>query len=86
MSKVNLSNHVIYDIETAGAASEELVRAINPPYPEFDPSGVKTGDCRTPEAATKRSKRPGWPTANRRFVTGRKKWKSEPCRPKRAEY
>ena len=46
----NFHNHVIYDIETMGAADEDLVRAINAPFPEFDPAGVKTGDCRTEEA------------------------------------
>lgn len=43
--------NIIYDIETEASADEDLVRAINPPYPAFDPSGVKTGNCRTPREA-----------------------------------
>lgn len=42
-----LTNRIIYDIETMGSADEELVRAIKPPYPDFDPDGVKTGNCST---------------------------------------
>jgi hypothetical protein len=41
-----LTNRIVFDIETMGAADEELVRSIHPPYPDFDPDGVKTGNCR----------------------------------------
>ncbi|MEX0323795.1 MAG: hypothetical protein AB3N63_16655 [Puniceicoccaceae bacterium] len=34
-SSSNTHESVIFDIETAGIASEELVRAINPPCPEI---------------------------------------------------
>lgn len=47
-------HHIIYDIETEGAADEQFVRAIHPAYPEFDSAAVKMGNCRTPEAAAER--------------------------------
>lgn len=47
LSFPTLENRIVFDIETMGAADEDLVRAINPPYPPFDPNGVKTGNCRS---------------------------------------
>lgn len=47
---MRIQRDIIWDIETEGAADEEFVRAITPPYPEFDADGVKTGDCKTDEA------------------------------------
>lgn len=37
---------IIHDIETEGQADEVLVRAITPPYLEFDPTAVKTANCK----------------------------------------
>lgn len=45
-----LYHRIVFDIETEGAASEELVRAISPAYPPFDAEGVKTGNCRSDKA------------------------------------
>jgi len=42
-------NDVVFDIETEGATSIEFVKSINPPYPKFDPSGVKCGNLKTEE-------------------------------------
>jgi hypothetical protein len=42
-------NDVVFDIETEGACTLELIKEINPPYPQFVPEGVKCGNLKTEE-------------------------------------
>jgi len=48
MLKYN-SQDVIFDIETEGATTLEFIQEINPPYPAFQPVGVKCRNLKTEE-------------------------------------